>query len=252
LISPHYVSTLIAFGINTYSEERQIVAKNLIDFDREWSNLMATPEEEFDDPAELEKFYVKTAEFPAGFMTEYQPSMITGENKYQHLAAGFPIGKRFHSAIAVRVSDATPLEIGHLARADGRWRIYVFADRDQSASKVWADWLANSAKSPVLAHTPEGKDADYLFDIKVIYQASHDKIEIPALPEAFKPVVGPFKLVNTEQIFAVDPSRDIFDARGIDRDQGAVVVVRPDQYVAHVLPLEATTELASFFAGFLR
>jgi len=30
-----------------------------------------------------------------------------------------------------------------------------------------------------------------------------------------------------------------------------VVVVRPDQYVAHVLPLDAHGELGSFFAGFM-
>jgi phenol 2-monooxygenase len=27
--------------------------------------------------------------------------------------------------------------------------------------------------------------------------------------------------------------------------------VRPDQYIAHVLPLDAYTELASFFDGFM-
>jgi len=31
-----------------------------------------------------------------------------------------------------------------------------------------------------------------------------------------------------------------------------MVVVRPDQYVAHVLPLDAYAELSSFFAGFMR
>jgi hypothetical protein len=29
------------------------------------------------------------------------------------------------------------------------------------------------------------------------------------------------------------------------------VVVRPDQYVAHVLPLDGHQELAAFFAGFM-
>ena len=32
--------------------------------------------EEFEDPTELEDFYVSTAEFPAGFMTQYTPSML--------------------------------------------------------------------------------------------------------------------------------------------------------------------------------
>ena len=35
----------------------------------------------------------------------------------------------------------------------------------------------------------------------------------------------------------------MFDLRGIDREHGALVVVRPDQYVAAVLPLDAYREL---------
>jgi phenol 2-monooxygenase len=31
-----------------------------------------------------------------------------------------------------------------------------------------------------------------------------------------------------------------------------MVVVRPDQYVAHILPLDAYTELAAFFDGFMK
>ena len=45
---------------------------------------------------------------------------------------------------------------------------------------------------------------------------------------------------------------DIFDMRGIDRDRGCVVVVRPDQYVADVLPLDAYADLAGFFDRFMQ
>ena len=38
---------------------------------------------------------------------------------------------------------------------------------------------------------------------------------------------------------------------GSNRAAGAVVVVRPDQYVAHVLPLDAHGQLADFFAGIM-
>ena len=44
---------------------------------------------------------------------------------------------------------------------------------------------------------------------------------------------------------------DIFEMRGIDRERGCLVVVRPDQYVAHALPLDAYEELAAFFARFM-
>ena len=56
-----------------------------------------------------------------------------------------------------------------------------------------------------------------------------------------------------EKMFCPDlkSGHDIFDMRGIDRDRGCMVVVRPDQYVAHVLPLDAHAELAAFFDGFM-
>ena len=44
---------------------------------------------------------------------------------------------------------------------------------------------------------------------------------------------------------------DIFEMRRIDRKRGCMVIVRPDQYVAHVLPLDATAELSDFFAAFM-
>jgi phenol 2-monooxygenase len=44
---------------------------------------------------------------------------------------------------------------------------------------------------------------------------------------------------------------DVFEMRSVDREQGCMVVVRPDQYVAHVLPLDGFVALADFFDGFM-
>ncbi|UEL30543.1 FAD-binding monooxygenase [Pseudarthrobacter sp. L1SW] len=240
--------------LSTYSEERQVVAKNLIDFDKEWSTMMAKKPEEFEHPSDLEDFYVRTAEFPAGFMTQYTASMVTGSNAHQDLATGFPVGKRFKSAPVVRVGDTNPMHLGHHATADGRWRIYVFADAapagGQSSVADFAEWLANSPQSP-LAATPSDADPDAWFDVKVVYQQPHTAVDINAVPAVFKPQVGPFKLTDYEKVYATDPSADIFELRGLDRG-GVVVVVRPDQYVANVLPLTAMAELAEFFAGLLK
>ena len=70
------------------------------------------------------------------------------------------------------------------------------------------------------------------------------------MPAVFKPQVGPFKLTDYEKVYATDPAADIFELRGVDRG-GVVVVVRPDQYVANVLPLTSTAELGAFFAPLL-
>jgi phenol 2-monooxygenase len=239
--------------LGTYTAERQVVAQNLIDFDREWSALMAAKPEDLPSPSELEDFYVRTAEFPAGFMTEYTSSLLVADSRHQALAAGFPLGRRFKSPAVTRVCDGNPVHLGHHATADGRWRIYVFADApaagEPSAAAELAHWLTTSPESP-LAATPAGADPDAWFDVKVVYQQAHTGVDLGRVPAAFLPRVGPFGLVDYERVYAADPRHDVFEQRGLDRG-GVVVVVRPDQYVSAVLPIDAPHELASFFAPLL-
>ena len=238
--------------LDTYSAERQVVAKNLIDFDREWSTLMATPQDQLPDPSYLEDFYVRTAEFPAGFMTEYKPSQITGGTEHQELAAGFPVGKRFKSARVKRVCDATDQHLGHRFVADGRWRIHVFADTptpgEDSGVERLGRWLLEDPQSPIVAYRREGEDENRLFDIDVTYQQRYTEFEITDAPRAFRPVVGRYGLDYWENVYAtLSQDEDIFEQRGISRD-GAIVVVRPDMYVSAVLPLDATDELSELLS----
>ncbi len=232
----------------TYGAERRPVAQQLIDFDREWSSLMARKPEEISDPTELATFYLGTAEFPSGFMTQYTSSMITGTDAHQALAAGFPLGKRFKSAEVVRVGDGNVVHLGHHAKADGRWRVYAFGDRDGSALEAWAD-----AAAPVFARfTPADADVDAVFDVKAVYQQPYEELEVTSAPALFQPKTGPLGLTDWEKVYAAGPSKwtetDIFAARELSRD-GAVVVVRPDQYVAAILPLDTVDELSGFLEG---
>ncbi len=236
--------------LGTYSDERQVTAKNLIDFDLEWSTLMAKKPEEFDSPDEVAEFYVRTAEFPAGFMTEYEPSIVTASDAQQQLASGFTLGKRFKSVNTVRVADAVPVHIGHHHRADGRFRVYAFADADRTALNEWAEWMLESDESPIKRFTPEGLDIDTVLDAKVVYQQAHHDVAIETVPKVFLPASGPFGLPDYEKVYAAIADDDIFEQRGISRD-GAIVVVRPDHYVSHILPLSARAELTEYFARFL-
>ena len=235
--------------LQTYSAERQAVARDLIEFDKGWSSLMAARPAELENPAEVEEFFLRTFDFTTGFMTQYQASVLTSET-HQSLAAGYPIGKRFKSERVLRVCDGNPVHLGHEARADGRWRLYVFADATQPAGggelDKLADWLAASPHSPL--QTCGSVDPFTHFDVKVVYQEPPAEHEIASIPSVFLPRVGSLRLISYENVFAIDPESNIFETRSIDRD-GAVVVVRPDQYVSTVLPLTGTDELAAFFAA---
>ena len=145
----------------TYHGERQPAAQNLINFDREWSTLMATPVEELEDPEAVEKFYVEAEEFAAGMLTEYAQNAIVADTSHQELATGFPVGKRFKSHVARRRSDARDLHIGHEHVADGRYRVYVFADQtaptadDQNSPVVkWSE----AAQDIIAKYTPADAD----------------------------------------------------------------------------------------------
>ncbi|MDZ7920512.1 FAD-dependent monooxygenase [Rhodoferax sp.] len=239
--------------LSTYAAERKVVAQDLINFDKKWSQMMAAPMDPKDDRGQLEHFYLSTLEFPAGFMTLYTPSMITLGTEHQALAVGFLVGKRFKSAEVIRRSDNRWHHLGHFHEADGRWRVYVFADEALPAlsgtpCSDFAQWWSSDPNSPQVSYTPIGGDQNAVFDIKVIYQQDYTQIELANVPKAFKPVKVPFGLIDINQVFAAGHGRDIFRDRQIS-PAGAIVVVRPDQYVAAVLPLDAREALAAFFDG---
>jgi phenol 2-monooxygenase len=252
--------------LHTYSAERQAVAKELIDFDREFAKLFSDPPKDAADAGservdrtEFQKYFVKQARFTAGTETRYRPSIISGEPAYQDLAKGLVIGMRFHSARVIRLADAKPVHLGHTLNADGRWRVFAFCAPEapsaaSSGIRSLCDFLAQSPESPVRKYTPNGADIDSVIDVRAIFQQDHRELAIEAMPSFLLPRKGRYGLRDYEKMFCPDlkGGDDVFDVRGIDRDRGCILVVRPDQYVAHILPLDAHAELAAFFDGFLK
>jgi phenol 2-monooxygenase len=252
--------------LNTYSEERQAVAKELIDFDHKFSRMFSTrPKgsrtagDDGVDPAEFQDYFVRQGRFTAGTATRYPPSLIIGESTYQHLAKGFVVGMRFHSAPVIRLADAKPVHLGHTMRADGRWRLFAFADASEptdASSRLWSlcEFLGRSPESPLRRYTPPGDDIDSSIEFIAICQQAHRELSLAGMPTMLLPRKGRYGLIDYEKIYCPDlkDRQDIFELRGIDRRRGALILVRPDQYVAHVLPLDARAELAAFFHSFMQ
>jgi 2-polyprenyl-6-methoxyphenol hydroxylase-like FAD-dependent oxidoreductase len=251
--------------LHTYSDERQAIAEELIDFDRKFAKMFSAPPKdpsvagsEGVDPAEFQKYFVKQGRFTAGTETRYRPSIISAEPTHQDLAEGFVIGMRFHSAPVTRLADAKPIHLGHTVKADGRWRLFAFADAEHPAApcsrlRTLCEFLAESPGSPVGRYTPTGADIDSVIDLRAIFQQGHRELEVGAMPALLWPRKGRYGLRDYEKMFCPDLKNhnDIFDLRGIARKKGCVVIVRPDQYVANVLPLDAYAELGAFFDRFM-
>ena len=247
--------------LRTYSAERQRIAQGLIDFDKEWSKIMASPPKDPRhpelggvDPTELQAYFVKSGRYTAGVATRYTPTTaLTAEATYQALAKGFTIGMRFHSAPVIRLADAKPVQLGHAATADGAWRLYAFADASTTRLQELIAFLASAAASPVHRFTPADTDVDSVIDLRAVFQQGHRDLNVDELPPALLPRKGRFGLIDYEKAYTPDlkDGPDIFDLCGVDRQLGAIVIVRPDQFVANVLPLDGHDELASFFGKIL-
>ena len=245
----------------TYETERRKVAQQLIDADRELSKLVATRPSADDesaqakvDTAKIEAFMKRQNGFVAGTAIEYYPSYICTGQENQHLASGFKIGQRFHSAQADRLCDGRTEHLGHLVKADGRWRIFIFANRQDPTdptSDVFGllEFLSSSVASPVRKYTPTKADIDSVFDTYAVFQQTH--LSVDELHDYLWPAKGKYGLRDYEKVFQPEEGNDVFEARGIDRDRGCMVVVRPDQHVATILPLTAHQALTAFFDVFM-
>lgn len=246
--------------LHSYSAERQAVAKELIDFDREWAAILASSKNtgESSDAAKTQDYFVRHGRYTAGTATHYRPSILTGASEHQHLAAGFVIGTRFHSAPVIRLADAKPVHLGHVIRADGRFRIFAFAGSEEPAAASSAisglcRFLTEDRNSPVKKYTPESDDIDAVIDVRAVFQQDYRALALETMPSLLWPRKGRYQLHDYEKMFCPDlkSGQDIFEMRGINPARGCMVVVRPDQYVAQVLPLDGFVELTAFFDGFM-
>ncbi len=249
--------------LRTYSRERLTEARRLVETDHEWARIMSAPttaaERDGSEEPRIIRQFKQNLEFTGGIAVRYDPSLLIAATTHQALAKGEPIGRRFHSAPVVRLADAKPMQLGHVAEADARWRLYAFAAKSDnsapgSAIHRLADWLETDPASPVVRHTRPGEDIDAVIDFRAVFQQTFDQLAYEQMPSLLRPKTGRLGLQDHEKVFCVDHkgAGDIFDLRSIDRERGCIVVVRPDQYIAHVLPLDGYAELAAFFAAFLR
>ncbi len=252
--------------LHSYSGERRAAAKGLVEFDHKWARVVggtATDDLAFDPSTAglpvVARAFINNLPFTCGLTIQYEPSALVGAATHQALATGFDLGKRFHSAPVIRLADAKPMQLGHCIDADARFRVFIFAPANDNGGPggtvaTLCDWLENDPASPLRRHTAPGEDVDAVIDTRAVFQQGFRDLDYAAMPTLLRPHVGRYGLCDYEKVFCVDAKRgeDIFAARGIDKSAGCMVLVRPDQYVGHILPLHARAELAAYFAAILR
>ncbi|KAI0594064.1 phenol hydroxylase [Biscogniauxia sp. FL1348] len=276
----------------TYQSERRRVAKDLIDFDHRFSRLFSgRPAKDVMDAegVSMEEFkdaFEKGNLFASGLSVNYGASNIVTKagdaaeqgdgtaavlstvtpisqeafDKKQALAKGLPVGMRFNSFKVLGQADARPFHIQERLKADGRFRVILFAGNILSAAqKARVDKFCAALDAPsnfLRAVTPKDKPIDSIIEVLTIHSAKRADTE---LLRDFPEILHPFDKHNGwdyYKVFVDDVSYhegfgDAYNNYGIDKERGCVVVARPDQHVGWIGELEDFDELQKYFEGCL-
>ncbi|KAF9883020.1 hypothetical protein FE257_004333 [Aspergillus nanangensis] len=244
--------------LETYVLERRKTAIDLINFDRYFSKLFSSGGKV--SPTEFQEGFIKSGKYTAGLTAKYDQSPLTNEfEEYEKLASNIVVGMRLPSSQVVRFNDSKPLQLMTSLKSDGRWRIMSFiGDLSLAENKARLSALGNylaSAESPLARFTPKGGDVDSLIEpILVAFGKRHDT-ELEDIPEIFYPVQARNNIRDTHKIYFDDESYNkghghVYEYLGISPQKGAIVIVRPDQYVSSVFSVDDFKEIGKFFEGF--
>jgi len=242
--------------LHSYSAERPTVAEDLV---REWSCIMSeTPNAEDDDTPVFQRYFIQHGRYTTGMLVQHAPSNLTGKVTWQSLACGLEIGTRFHPAQVVHLADAQPLQLGHVVKADTRWHLFAFCPDENpsdqgSAIAGLCHFLAENPTSPIRRFARQNEDIDAVIDVRAIFSKRNQTSRLKPCLSFSNQKKGRMGLADHEKMFCSDLKNgpDTCDLCKIDRKRGCLVIVRPDQYVAHVLPFNDYGELAAFFGNIM-
>ncbi|KAI1421457.1 FAD binding domain-containing protein [Xylaria sp. FL1777] len=211
---------------------------------------------------------------------EVEADQIAAQQQAQSslfLAANCTPGMRFPSFQVVAQSDARPWQLHHKMQSDGRFRLIVFSGnisepKRQGLINDLGSWLSADvlSKYPLITLSP-GSDphagtkkfkpnrSPSIIDVLLIHTAKRVEIEILRdlhdVYHPFDPKLGwDYDKVFVDEESYHNENGRAYEGYGVDREEGALVIVRPDGYVGLIASVEREgwEEVAKWFQGVLR
>ena len=204
---------------------------------------MARKPEEISDPQDLATYYLATAEFPSGFMTQYGSSMVIAERRAPGARAGLPDRQAVQvrrGRARVRRQRRPPRTPRKGRRPMARVRLRGRAAGRRRRCEDWATWMA-SAESPIARlHARRGRRRRGVRR-EGVYQQPFEEIDITRVPGLFTASHGSARADGLGEGLRGRAERmdsaDIFAERELSRDgvrrRGAPRPVRGGGAAAH-------------------
>ncbi|KAI5962614.1 uncharacterized protein KGF55_003690 [Candida pseudojiufengensis] len=274
--------------LNTYESERIKIAKDLIDFDHKFSKLFSgqpmipnskimeqTNEELSNDRVDMNEFhqvYLKGSKFASGTIVDYEDSILinksikvfSNENgDFNSLASKVPIGRRLYSDLILGQVDLKTQQIEDKLTSDGRFRVIIFSGNLKHNPINFEklnnfNSFFNSTNHFLKKYTPKFAFENSVIEILLIHSNKRNEIEFNEFPEFLRPIDFKRRTDYWKIYSGVDSNHlgqkiDIYETYGIDKDKGAILVIRPDTHVAKVVEFSESglNEIDEYFDVFM-
>jgi phenol 2-monooxygenase len=252
--------------LKTYDLERHPLAEMLIDFDRNWVTMFLKEQTGEGDAKtkSLTRMAKNFEDFADGWKVFYPASNIVWKSPDD---VGFVFakhmipGERVHPVKLRNQADGAPQWTTRLLKSDGRFRVLVLAgDVHHPIQKQRVETLSQALSRQPESSVPlldryaaiTGRFVSPI-DVFTIHCAPWKEVGFFDFPDCLRPFSTTtgyaYEKIWCDDTCIFDRYCDgtAYEKWGVDRNLGALVVIRPDQYIGWVGRLEDVQGMTRYF-----
>ena len=274
--------------LETYEEERKLIAEMLLNFDAQYAKLFSTRQPSASEVAQGTKngtnghgeknafveMFKSNCEFTSGYGVAYQPNVFNWDENHPAQSPLFsPSGCKLRTgrimvpSNVTRVSDANVVHLENEIPFNGSFRLFVFGGEATSTSHQALSDLADGlqregsfyesvtgtcGRSQADLHHDMDNPHSRFFTVALVLASKRADIQIEDLPALYQDY--------GTHVYADDladpkvPGATAAAHAKVGLPNGGVVVIRPDGHVGCVVALEEGTKtveaMEAYFAAF--
>jgi phenol 2-monooxygenase len=246
----------------TYELERRPIARELLEFDRDFNTLFHSPLADCTPEqyrTAIGDAVTKESGEISGVAAQYLDPEVVAQPGYccQHLASGVSVGRRVPRGKFVNHSNGTSTEIHDVLSSNGKWSLFTFPGdlRDPTARKrFWTlGQQLQEPNSPLHCFRQQEPDSS-MVEVFTVHSCPRHEMPLLDLPDIFHPwhpeLGWDYGKVFTDEGAYQDlaSTGHLYRDFGI-ADEGCVLLLRPDHHVCLILRIEDAVELCTQYLG---
>lgn len=257
--------------LNTYTEERHPLAEMLLEFDKLWSGEFTETNENgvanSDKAERMVDVVEKFMNFADGLKVYYSESLLVWKNSKDigsDVTLNLIPGERIPPVKLRNQAEGNSKWTTRLFESDGLFRIIILAgdiraEEQKNRVEILGTVLAGKDKTKVspihrYVHIPGHKDQIRVITIHSAPWKEVEFFDFPEILRPFDPIMGwGYGDIWCDGFCDWDPhcQGKGYEKWGVDRTRGAMLILRPDQYIGWAGELEEVDEMTAYLDGVL-